>query len=244
MGNICVRLAGVPVGIEYRVSGIKKFFREYIAEDEPLFTVRPTDAELESERAIMLSVNEREGREVYGSSDFAVERQAIFRAVANRLFAYGVILFHGSAIAVDGEGYIFGAPSGTGKSTHTRLWREKFGERALMINDDKPFIRIGGDGVFVYGSPWNGKHGLSSNVCVPLKAVAILKRGENRAVRVGVSELLPELLGQIHRPDSEEEMEKLLDAIVKMGDNVGFYRVWCDMSLKAAETAFEAMRKG
>ena len=44
--------------------------------------------------------------------------------------------------------------SGTGKSTHARLWRETFGDRAVMVNDDKPLLRITKDGVIAYGTPW------------------------------------------------------------------------------------------
>ena len=47
---------------------------------------------------------------------------------------YDTILFHGSVIAVDGEGYLFTAKSGTGKSTHARLWRETFGDRAVRVS--------------------------------------------------------------------------------------------------------------
>jgi serine kinase of HPr protein (carbohydrate metabolism regulator) len=55
---------------------------------------------------------------------------------------YDTFLFHGSAIAVDGVGYLFTAKSGTGKSTHARLWRELLGARAVMVNDDKPLLRV------------------------------------------------------------------------------------------------------
>lgn len=52
-----------------------------------------------------------------------------YRKIAEKLVQYDVMLFHGSAVAVDGIGYLFTAKSGTGKSTHTRLWREYFGDR-------------------------------------------------------------------------------------------------------------------
>ena len=70
---------------------------------------------------------------------------------------YDGFFFHSSALALDGEGYLFTALSGTGKSTHTRNWRKLFGERVTMINDDKPIIRRIDGRFFVCGTPWMGK---------------------------------------------------------------------------------------
>ncbi len=110
-------------------------------------------------------------------SDAYLETLAVYRKIADHLLSYDTLLFHGSVIAVDGEGYLFTAKSGgTGKSTHTRLWREYFGERAVMVNDDKPLLRITDSGVTAYGTPWDGKHRLSTNIAVPLKGICILTR--------------------------------------------------------------------
>ncbi len=71
------------------------------------------------------------------SAGTRIWRRWPYRKLAESLLEYGVLLFHGSSVAVDGFGYIFAAQSGTGKSTHARLWRELLGERAVMVNDDK-----------------------------------------------------------------------------------------------------------
>lgn len=67
-----------------------------------------------------------------------LETLAVYRKIVTRLVFSDILLIHGSAIAVDGKAYLFTAPSGTGKSTHTRMWREYFKDRAVMVNDDKP----------------------------------------------------------------------------------------------------------
>ena len=100
--------------------------------------------------------------------------------LAEKLVAYGALLMHGSALCMDGNAYIFTAKSGTGKSTHARLWREAFGDRVWMINDDKPMIRV--DEMRVYGTPWDGKHHLSRNASAPLKAIVKLERAEENRV--------------------------------------------------------------
>ena len=71
--------------------------------------------------------------------------------LAEKPTAYNVLLMHGSALCMDGQPIVFTAPSGTGKSTHTRLWREMFGSRVWMIYDDKPMLKITGEGVWAYG---------------------------------------------------------------------------------------------
>lgn len=67
-----------------------------------------------------------------------LETLAVYRKIVTRLVFSDILLIHGSAIAVDGKAYLFTAPSGTGKSTHTRMCREYFKDRAVMVNDDKP----------------------------------------------------------------------------------------------------------
>ena len=93
------------------------------------------------------------------------------------------VLFHCSAVAVDGKAYLFTAASGTGKSTHTRMWRQHFGGRAVMVNDDKPILRIKDDGIYVCGTPWCGKHGLQTNVEVPVQGICILGGGEKNMIK-------------------------------------------------------------
>ena len=68
---------------------------------------------------------------------------------------------------------LFTAKSGTGKSTHTRYWLEAFGNRAAIINDDKPFIRLDTPAPMICGAPWSGKHGLDTNLSVPLAGICI-----------------------------------------------------------------------
>ena len=58
---------------------------------------------------------------------------------------YNGMMIHSSAVVVDGKAYLFSAPSGTGKSTHTAFWLKKFGDRAYILNDDKPAVRVIGN---------------------------------------------------------------------------------------------------
>lgn len=180
---------------------------------------------------------ERERAEEAISEGYA-EALAVQRKLSDCLLEKDVLLFHGSAIAVDGEAYIFSAPSGTGKSTHARLWRELLGERAVMINDDKPFIRVGAPSV-VYGSPWDGKHHLSQNTAVPLRAVCFLDRSaENQIRALSPQEALPRLLSQAYR---EEAVDRILPLVLRLADSVSLYELRCNISRAAAELSWSTL---
>ena len=153
-------------------------------------------------------------------------------------------LFHGSAVAVDGAAYLFTARSGTGKSTHTRLWREMLGDRAVMVNDDKPLIRLTEDGAVVYGTPWNGKHRLGTNISVPLKAVCILERAKQNTIRaITREEAFPMLIQQSYRPLDPAALAKTLSLVDRLSRTVSLYRLGCNMDPEAAELSYNIMKE-
>ena len=51
------------------------------------------------------------------------------------------LAIHSSCIVYRDKAVLFLGESGTGKSTHTRLWRENIPE-AVLLNDDSPMIRV------------------------------------------------------------------------------------------------------
>ena len=234
MTEFTMEMAGCTVGVSAIHERTRDFCREYLSQGEPELRVEITPGDLEAERALS---------EVQNPSDAQLESTALQRKLAERLFERDVLLFHGSAVAVNGECYIFTALSGTGKSTHTRLWRELLGERAVMVNDDKPFLRFTPRGVTVCGSPWNGKHHLGANMQVPLKAICILERGEENSIRaITAREALPTILQQSHRPADRRNMMKYLELLDRLSNAAAFYRLQCNMAPQAAQVAYEAMR--
>lgn len=184
---------------------------------------------------------ERSREETPGHFDAYLEELAVYRKISEKMPYYDTILFHGSVIAVDGAAYVFTAKSGTGKSTHTALWRQLFGDRAVMVNDDKPLFHID-DVVTAYGTPYDGKHKLSNKIAVPLKALCILERAaENKIVKITRSEAYPMLVQQAYRPADVIAMQKTLTLIDKMADKVELYRLGCNMDPEAARISYEGM---
>ena len=98
---------------------------------------------------------------------------------------YGTLLFHSSAIEYKGRAYLFLGKSGTGKSTHSRMWLNALNGVTLM-NDDHPIVRIWDDGnILAYGSPWSGKTRCYKNVQAPLGGIIrIVRAAHNKAVRL------------------------------------------------------------
>ncbi len=242
MEEFCAELAEVAFKVQCTYPETSLFLRDYLTQKEPRFTVAPVDADLQWAREEAERRDAAEGRSPRGRSGAALECLALHRLLAERLLAFDVLLMHGSALSLDGAAYLFTAPSGTGKSTHAALWREVFGDRVVMLNDDKPLLRIGTDGVTVYGSPWDGKHHLSRNASAPLRAVARIERAaENRVVPLSRDGAFPVLLTQAYASRDPAVMARILRLEQRILDRVPFFDLRCNMEPEAARLARAAM---
>ena len=207
------------------------------------YSVTTTQADIDHEREKSAREDEIEGIPTRHFSDGYLEELAVYRKIAEKMIEYDTVLFHGSVIAVDGIGYLFTAKSGTGKSTHTRLWREYFGNRAVMVNDDKPLLKITDSEVVAYGTPYNGKHRLGTNTSVPLKAICILTRSaDNHIERITREQAYTMLLQQVYRPADMLKMAKTLELVDRLADSIKLYRLGCNMDISAAKVAYEGMQ--
>ncbi len=226
------RIAEKNIEISSLYDEVHRHCRDYRTEGTADLRVKIEPGDIAYERS-------RAGEE---SPDAYLELLAVYRQIADAMPAWDTLLFHSSAIAVDGVGYLFAAPSGTGKSTHARLWRELLGDRARMINDDKPLLRIAENGVMVFGTPWNGKHRLGENSSVPLRAVCFLTQAKDNAIRrVDRNEIYFTLFDQIYRPRNAEMLAKSMVLIDRLCAQTPFYRLECNMELDAARLSYTAM---
>lgn len=232
-------LAGVPIRIRSQFGQVHEMCGSYRTRDVPLVTVETTMDDIVAERERSAHGDDS----VVSYSDEYLETLAVYRKVADVMPDYGALLVHGSAVAVEGECYLFCAPSGTGKSTHTRLWRELFGPRATMVNDDKPLVRVEGGKATVFGTPWDGKHHLSENVSVALRAVCLLERSEQNWIRrTDAAEALPAILRHTYRPSDASALSKTLCLLDELVGCVDVWRLGCNMDIGAAELSYSAMR--
>lgn len=148
------------------------------------------------------------------------------------------LVFHSSALSCEGEGVVFSAESGTGKSTHTSLWLKEFNDTKI-INDDTPIIRVLPDGkVMLYGTPWAGSTGINSNESVPLKAIVFLSRSEVNSIKpVSFASVMQNFLSALSSPLTSEMFSQTLDIISKICKTVPIYSLGCNMKSDAAKVA-------
>lgn len=235
-------LADVPIQINSLYEEVQLMCADYRTTLAPVVKVNTTHEEIAQESEISDQQRTLEGLPPCHFPPSYLETLTIYRKIAIALLPKGIMLMHGSVVAVDGQAYMFTALSGTGKSTHVALWRRLFGERAVMVNDDKPLIRISGQEVIVYGTPWDGKHHLSNNIAVPLKAIVVLCRGkENEIHSLSAQEIFPTLLQQSFRTEDPLITMQALGLLSQLSKQVSFYQLHCNMDPEAAQVAYDGM---
>ena len=245
MAQFQMKIAGAVAAVTSLFAPPPHYFHAYLTADAPDFSVAVTEEDLRFEQAELDAEAIEEGFRRREFTDPFLERAAIQRAFAEFLFDRDTLLLHGSTVAVDGRAYLFTAPCGTGKSTHTRLWREAFGDRAVMINDDKPFLRLSDTAVVAFGSPWSGKHGLDTNLSVPLAGICILERGTENVIRpISPEVALPRLQKEAYVPMEEEKYPQFQTLVEKLSRQVPLWHMTCTKDHQAAKVAYDAMRKG
>ena len=222
---------------------VHEYCADYLTDEPADYSVTTTQADIDFEREKSAREDAIEGIPTRRFSDGYLEELAVYRKIAEQMIDNDTILFHGSVVAVDGIGYLFTAKSGTGKSTHTRLWREYLGDKAVMVNDDKPLLHISESGVIAYGTPYNGKHRLGANISVPLKAICILTRAEDNHIEpITREQAYTMLLQQVYRPADMLKMTETLAMVDRLADIVKLYQLGCNMDISAAKVAFEGMQ--
>lgn len=231
MDVFCIKIANLCVKVEAQYPLAREKCRDYLTSDEdvPDITASVAPDEIEQELA-------RYGEQP--TRDYC-EFICLYRSIAEKLPLRDRIVFHGAAVEIDGRGFIFTAPSGTGKSTHVRLLRERFGDRVRIVNGDKPIISLCGESPELCSAPWAGKEGWQRNVSVPLCGICILSRSEyNFIERAAPSDCFDTVMRQVYFPSDPASRIRTLELLDLMSSNVSFYRLGCDISHAAAEVSF------
>lgn len=231
--NLTISVAGLNIGIEYTHKYVARYCKRFRTDAEPDFTVTTTPEDWEAER--LAAEDENIGTGI-------LEFTCIHREIAKRLPDYDAFVMHGAAMSANGKGYLFTAPSGTGKTTHIRMWKELFPEQVGCINGDKPIVRKI-DGQFYFcGSPWRGKERYGSTDILPIGGICLLERAkENTIQKVTAAEIFPQLSHQVYFQKDQKQLVKFLDLFDEMLSAVPLYRMGCNMDPTAAEMSFTAM---
>ncbi len=243
MAEFDIKLADLTFHINSVYNTPKRICKDYLIDERGEQNIVVTQEDIDLERLKVMSDVPGVDQSLRTAPDPHLETISLLRKLADCCSLNNRILMHGSSIAVDGNGYIFTAVSGTGKSTHTGLLRDLLGERAVMINDDKPFLYVADDQIYVCGSPWMGKHCLGNNIMVPLKGIFFLKRSEENVLKpIAPYDALPLLIAQCHRPEDQLMMLNTLDMMDKILSRVSLYEFGCNMDPSAAELSSSVMK--
>lgn len=231
--NFFVKLADKYIEINSVYPELKNFFKDYlVSETTPDFIISLTEKEILEEQE-MTSENQ--------FSLTYLETLATLRKLAEIMPSYNRILMHGASISYKDHAYLFTAPSGTGKSTHIRLWKKFLGEDVKIVNGDKPFISLD-DKPLIYGSPWAGKENWHRNCSMPLSGICFVQRGTTNSIcKLEASECLPLLFKQVYLPSDALAAGLTLELIDAMLKKVPLYLLTCDMSEEAVQCSFEAL---
>ncbi|MCQ2064945.1 MAG: hypothetical protein MJY66_03690 [Bacteroidaceae bacterium] len=143
---------------------------------------------------------------------------------------------HSSTVVYNGMAFMFLGKSGTGKSTHSRLWMENI-PGTWLLNDDNPVIRIREDGTaMVYGTPWSGKTPCYRNRHAPIAAIVMLEQAPyNRIQRLRVPEAYAAIYSSASGFHADTAMaDGLFETMSAAVTGIPFYRLECLPNAEAA----------
>lgn len=228
-----VGLADRYIEINSVYDELKNFFKDYLITDvTPDFSVSLSKEDI---------LAEQEATPENQFSPTYLETLALLRKLAEILPSHNRILMHGASISYNENAYLFTAPSGTGKSTHIRLWKKYLGDDVKIVNGDKPFISMENEPM-IYGSPWAGKENWHRNCKMPLKGICFVQRGTTNSIRrIEASDCLSLLFKQVYLPADTLAAGLTLELVDTLITKVPLYVLTCDMSEDAVKCSFEAL---
>ena len=231
MVNFKIEIADIVVEINAFNESTLKYCNDFLSNKESNYVITMTKEDLENEKHI------NEDGKVYANEEIS----ALYRKIADIFVEEDVLVVHGSSFKVDASAFIVTARSGVGKSTHVNLLKQYLKDRFTYINDDKPLLKIKGDKLTLYSSPWNGKERRGNNINAPLRSIIFLNRGISNTYKKldSNSEVYFKLLSQIYLPRDKAKREKALKLIDILLKSVSFYEINVNTDISSAEMTSE-----
>lgn len=231
----------------YSIAGLSVFMEP---QDEPLisraqkYRIRGAQQAAGSDFSLIVTDSDRQRNEAAHPelSPGELEYLAFGHAFYDALTEYNGLMLHSSAVVYRNRAYLFSAPCGVGKSTHTGLWLSVLGPLAHILNDDKPALRIRNGIVYACGTPFSGKDDLSVNETVCTGGICFISRGEaNSIARIKPADAVPLFIAQTICPQTAEGTARALSLAERIVSAVPVYRLACTPHECAARLAICAM---
>lgn len=210
----------------------ERFLKKYKYDDTPQFTIEITPEEIENAYTLTNTPQ----------TPLQAEFTAIYTKLISTIPLYNALFFHASLIEVHGVGVAFTALSGTGKSTHTKLWKQLLAENVEVINGDKPIIRFIDDIPYGYGTPWCGKENWGKNAKTPIKHICFIERStENFCQKITPQDALKNIFNQIFIPKEPTAAFNTLNLLDNLLKNVNVWVIKCNTDISAAKIAYNTI---
>ena len=227
--------AGLTVKIQPQYSLLKSRLEPYLCADSEK---TQADIDINITNSFLLEKQRAYNHLTLSELEYIYTGDAFYR----ELIMHGGFMLHASAVEYEKRAYLFSAPSGTGKSTHTSLWLDYFKDKARIINDDKPALRFIGDTLYACGTPWSGKTPQSANVSVPLAGIAFIERAKDNYIeKLPPVKALKCILDQTVRSNKADFMDTLLKMMDRLLAKYPVYLLKCNMTQEAVTTAYNTM---
>ena len=237
------KLAGLPVAFMHESERVAQFFSDFVTAEHPTLTLSVTRAEIDAEYTAERPIADRAALRAdrgYG------EALALYRRFCHTLPTYGGFFLHAAFFTYRNHGVAVIAPSGVGKSTHVRLWREAYPDEVRVINGDKPLVRRTADGDYLgYGAPLAGKEGWCEHTAAPITHLIFLTRGtEDTVAPLPPAEAFPSLFSAVLAPQDQQELSLLLPHISNILQSARTYRAAVTPSPMAVDAVRRAILEG
>lgn len=233
-----IKIGNLIAHIQSQHDYVMRICRPYLSDEDANIQICIDQDSVDAERERAGKLLGNDGMESDQIADWFLEVYVLLHRLLAFLPAYNMLFIHGSAIRFNGKAYIFVAPSGTGKSTHSRLWKERFGEEVTIINDDKPFLAFRDHKVYLCGTPWRGKHNIGENIEAELAGICILSQGSTNCIRlVSGEDAVQDIIQQSNLNRYERNCLLALDLIDELLRTVPVYRLSCTPTLDAVDAA-------
>lgn len=224
-------IADLLVDISPKYEIFKNLLSKFQLFDEKNLKIPDFLLSVSDEKITNVHLNMVEGTKIGQTEEF------LYSVAFNRkIVSYGGIFIHSSAIIYKSKAYLFAAPSGVGKSTHTKLWKQIFGDDVQYINDDKPVIRQINGKWIAFGTPFDGGSGIANNISAPLGGIIFLERSEQNSIKKleKTSEILKFLYFSTVRCLNDDKAEQMLKNFENLINSARFYLLRCNQTPFAA----------
>lgn len=230
------KIADFKWDIDEKYNTLQKEGEDYLAQfDSADFSISITDHDLLIENSLS---------EFPCKKDY-LEYIAVLRKVGEIIPLYDGFVLHGACIDVDNTGFVFLAPSGTGKTTHLFSWKNYLKDKLCIVNGDKPIVRFIDSKPIAFGTPWNGKEKLGENTKTKLKHLCFIERSEtNFAEEITKEQAIERILNQVYMPRTNPmATAKTIELIDKLLASCKLWVIHCNLDKNAGEIAYKTIIK-